>query len=96
MAIGHQNVSVGTTATLLNGVETDSIRGQSLLIQNQSTTASVFIGASNVTTSAYGFELKASTATALTAIAIDLAAGESLYGIVASGTITVNVLRQGV
>lgn len=99
MALAQAQVSVSTTATLLSGTETDDARGQTVVVQNPSTSVDVFLGTASVTSSVYGYVLKASSSTAgnqLNAVAITLQAGETLYGIVASGTQTVNVLRTGV
>lgn len=91
MAISQARVSVGTTATLLdNFTETDSVRGNAIVVQNLGT-ASVYLGNASVTTSTYGYELKANSS-----LAITLQPEETLYGVVASGTVTVNVLAQGV
>ena len=91
MAIAHARVSVATTATKLTGTTTDTRAGQTTLVQNPSAAAaSVFLGAAEVTTASYGHELVPGSS-----LSIDLATGEDLYGVVASGTITVNVLRGG-
>lgn len=97
MAIQGLQVTVGTTATLLSATSafTDSVaynqNGQSLLVQNPSTTVTVYLGGSNVTSSIYGYSL-APGAT----MSIDLSQSENLYAAVASGTQSVNVLRKGV
>jgi len=51
----------------------------------------VFIGGTGVTSASYGYLLVGGSA-----FAIDLQAGEGLYGVVASGTQSVSVIRQGV
>ncbi len=89
MAVTHANVSVGTTATLLSSAASGR-DGQTLSIQNPTGGANVFLGGSTVTSSAYGFLLAAATT-----FTIELQDGEAIYGIVASSTQTVNVLRQG-
>jgi len=88
MAIKHSRVSVGTTATLIDVYVTYDGNG-AIAIQNLGT-ASVYLGDSTVTTSSYGYELKANST-----ISIDMRIPEQIYGIVASGTVTVNVLQQG-
>jgi len=90
MALTHAQVSVGTTATLLSatGAGRD---GQTVLVQNPTTGQSVYIGGTGVTTASYGFLLLAGTA-----FAIELQDGEGIYGVVASSTQTVGVIRQGV
>jgi hypothetical protein len=90
MALTHAQVSVGTTATLLSatGAGRD---GQTVLVQNPTNGQSVYIGGTGVTTASYGFLLLAGTA-----FAIELQDGEGIYGVVASSTQTVAVIRQGV
>lgn len=89
MAISSAQVSVTTSATLLSSAETDDRAGSSLALTNGGD-AAVFLGASGVTTGT-GFGLAAGAS-----MALDLQPGESLYGIVASGTQAVSVLRTGV
>lgn len=89
MAISSAQVSVTTSATLLSSAETDDRTGSALALTNGGA-VTVFLGASGVTTGS-GFGLAAGTS-----MALDLQPGESLYGIVASGTATVSVLRTGV
>ena len=89
MAVSAAAVSVGTTATLLSTAETDFVGGAAFAVKVPSGGATVFVGASGVNTSA-GFPLAAGET-----LLVDLDAGESLYGVVASGTQLVNVLRQG-
>jgi len=90
MALTHAQVSVGSTATLLSatGAGRD---GQTVLVQNPTNGQSVYIGGTGVTTASYGFLLLAGTA-----FAIELQDGEGIYGVVASSTQTVGVIRQGV
>lgn len=90
MALTHAQVSVGTTATLLSatGAGRD---GQTVLVQNPTTGQSVYIGGTGVTTASYGFLLLAGTA-----FSIELQDGEGIYGVVASSTQAVGVIRQGV
>lgn len=89
MAVSHANVSVGTTATKLTA-DASGRDGQTLSIQNPTGGANVFIGGAGVTSSVYGFLLAAATT-----FTIELQDGEEIYGVVASSTQTVNVLRQG-
>jgi hypothetical protein len=90
MALQHAQVSVGTTATLLSAAVAGR-DGQTLLVQNPSGGVNVFIGGAGVTTSSYGYLL-----TGGSAFAIDLQAGEGIYGVVASSTQALGVIRQGV
>ncbi len=91
MAVDSAQVSVGTTATALNAAETGGVAGARLVVKLPSgATASVFLGGSTVATTD-GFEL-----TAGSQVTVELAGGELLYGIVASGTQSTHVLRSGV
>lgn len=90
MALVHGVVTVGTTATLLSAVEAGR-DGQTVLVQNPTGGANVFLGGAGVTTTSFGFLI-----TAGSAFAIDLQIGESLFGVVAASTQSVSVLRQGV
>jgi hypothetical protein len=90
MALAHERVSVGTTATLLSSQYAGK-DGQSILVQNPSATITVYLGGAGVTTTSYGFALGINSD-----MSIDLQTGEELYGVVASSTLTVNILRQGV
>lgn len=91
MAISHAIVSVGTTATALNASLDGGKDGSTISVQNPTGGATVFIGGAGVTTSSYGFSLGAATT-----FTIELNQGETLYGVVASSTQSVAVLRQGV
>lgn len=89
MAVDAAQVSVGTTETELTGAQTDTVAGQSLVAINKGA-ASVFLGGTGVTTTT-GFELAAGES-----VNVDVNQGEKLFGIVATGTQTVHVLRIGV
>jgi hypothetical protein len=90
MALSHGVVSVGTTATLLSAAS-GGRDGQTVLVQNPAGGANVYLGGTGVTTASYGYMLVGGSA-----FAIDLQIGESLYGVVASSTQSVSVIRQGV
>jgi hypothetical protein len=90
MALTHGVVSVGATATLLSAAVAGR-DGQTVLVQNPSGGVNVFLGGAGVTSASYGYLLVAGSA-----FAIDLQAGESLFGVVASSTQSVSVIRQGV
>ena len=95
MALQGAIVSVATSATLLSaGV--GGRDGQTLLIQNPSTTITVYLGGSDVSSSVYGHALAPATATVPSFVSIKLDNGDALYGAVASGTQNLNVIRQGV
>jgi hypothetical protein len=91
VAIDHERVSVGTEATVLGNADRDR-DGFTVNVQNPTGSgATVFVGGADVTTADYGYSLAAGSE-----VAVELLKGEALYGIVASGTLTVNVLRIGV
>ena len=90
MAIEHARPTVTTTASAIASGTNDR-RGQSVLVQNPSAGATVYLGGSGVTSSSYGYALVGGSD-----ISIDLSGGESLFAVVASSTQQVNVLRQGV
>lgn len=90
MALAHERVSVGTTATLLSSTYAGK-DGQTVSVQNPSTTVTVYLGGAGVTTTSYGYALGTSSD-----MSVDLQTGEELYAVVAASTLTVNVLRQGV
>ena len=89
MAVTHQRVSVGTTATQLTS-DADGRDGQTISIQVPASGATVFLGGAGVTTASYGYELLGGTS-----FAVELQQGEQVFGVVASSTQTVNVFRQG-
>jgi len=89
MPVSHNRISVTTTATKLTN-DFDGRDGQTINVQNPSGGVDVYLGGEGVTTTAYGYLLGASTS-----FSVELQTGEKLYAVVASGTQTVNVLRQG-
>ena len=92
MAINHAIVSVGSTATLLTVSASGGGKdGSTILIQNPSGGQAVYIGGAGVTTSSYGFILAVNSN-----MSIELNQDEAVYGVVASSTQSVAVLRQGV
>ena len=89
MAISHERVSVGTVSTQVSSNFAGK-DGQTVSVQNPAGGATVYLGGEGVTTTAYGFELVAETT-----FSVEMQDGEKLYGVVASSTQTVNVIRQG-
>ena len=89
MAVSHQRVSVGTTATKLTS-DYDGKDGQTISVQNPAGGADVFLGGEGVTTTSYGFLLGAGIS-----FSVELQDDEKLYAVVTTGTQTVNILRQG-
>ena len=89
MAVSHARISVGTTATKLTS-DYDGKDGQTINVQNPSASTTVYIGGEGVTTTDYGYALAGGTS-----MSVELQDDEKLYGVVASSTLTVNVLRQG-
>lgn len=89
MATDVRAVSVATTATRLDtSSETDLARGSSVAVYNNGS-ATIYVGDSDVTT-ATGFPLAAGAS-----LSLDLDPAESLYGVVASGTVEARVLEAG-
>lgn len=91
MALTTERVSVTTAATLLADATYSGNDGASIAIQNPSSSVTVYLGTDVVTTASYGHALLP-----LSTFTIDLLKPEKLYAIVASSTLTVNVLRQGI
>lgn len=95
MAVRSTAISVGTTATALDLADDsgDSQSGESTLVYNDGA-ATVYLGGPAVTTSG------ATKGIPVTAGAygpgLDLNSGDRLYGIVASGTVSVLVFEVGV
>lgn len=85
MAVTGARVTVGTTATLIAQADAD---GVSVAVRNADATVSADIGGSGVVSGA-GYLLLAGSS-----VSFDLDAGESVYGIVASGSIVAHVLRN--
>lgn len=85
MAGQFQQVSVATTATALHTVEPTAA---TVVRVTNTGAASVFVGPSDVTTST-GVAVPASASHEFY-----MEPGERLFGIVASGTVTVGVARQ--
>ena len=91
MAIVSTRVTVGTTATLLVA---PSVQHQQAQLLNAGTVV-VRIGGPDVTTTAYGLPaLPNNPDVARTPFSFNLNPGESIFGIVASGSSPVNVWIQ--
>lgn len=82
-----RTVSVATTATLIANGGT-AMNTDDVIILNPSGNETVYLGAANVST-ATGFPLAAG------GVFEWALSGDSIYGIVASGTETVNVAEKG-
>ena len=91
MTIKTDRVNVTTAATRIDTQpNTGTYNGDSVIVQNLGT-ASVYLGGGTaVTTSAYGYELKANSS-----ISFNLRVDDTLYGIVTAGTVTLSVLTAG-
>lgn len=87
--IKHARVTVGTTATLLDTYQAFS--PPALLILQNTGSVSVYLGDSTVSTTSYGYELKAGTEVKIDRFALS----EQIYGVVSVGTNIVNTLMQG-
>lgn len=83
MALTAARVSVGTTPTLIVSADAD---GQHVTVRNSDGVAAVVLGSPTVTA------LNGYTLPATASITLELPAGETLYGIVAAGTVDVHVL----
>jgi hypothetical protein len=91
MAIVSTRITVGTTATLLVAPNVQHQRVQLLNAGNEV----VRIGGPDVTTTAFGLpRLSTNPNDARTPFTFKLNPGESIFGIVASGTSAVNVWIQ--
>lgn len=97
MAVSARRVTVGTTASRLDADGSDTISGHSVLIVAQAS-GTLVLGGSGVT-AATGARVPV---VAGTQISVDLdqsvnspTSTEAIYGIVASGSIDVDVLIQG-
>jgi hypothetical protein len=88
VAVGHSRVSVGTTATRLSST---ALVDQTVVVQNPDSTVTVYLGGSGVTTSSYGYALGPGQS-----FTLQLTVAEGLFGVVASSSLTVNTLTQGV
>lgn len=86
VAVTSNLVAVGTAATVLGGPDGD---GVTLLLKNAGA-AAVDLGPAGVATGA-GYPLAAGDI-----VSVDLAPGEALYAVAASGTVNVGVLRSRV
>lgn len=86
MGISSSAVTVAATATLLTKADGD---GDNIVVTNVGT-ETVYVGAAAVATTD-GFPLASGGA-----LAFRLAAGESAYGIVSTGTEPVRVLKESV
>lgn len=90
--VPRQAVSVGTTATRLDAEPTDGVgrsKRRSVLLVAQAS-GTLVVGPSGVT-AANGCRCPVVVGTTVT---LDLEPGEALYGVVASGTLLVDVLLE--
>lgn len=88
MAVRAAQVQVGTSPVELTAAPTDWITGSALLVQAPAS-ATLFVGGDDVTAQT-GYPL-----TAGQVLSIDLDDRERLFGVLASGSGTVYVLRSG-
>jgi hypothetical protein len=88
MAISHERVTIGNTATQVSS-NFGGKDGQTVAVQNPSGGSTVYLGGVGVTTGEYGFELLADTT-----FTIEMQDGEKLFGVTTTNQ-TVNVIRQG-
>lgn len=91
MAIIGSTVSVTTSAGVVLAAPSPTKNGLgiSVLVANTGS-APVYLGGDATVTTSTGFPLNAGSQ-----VSVSMWPGEALYGIVASGTVTVNLLSQG-
>jgi hypothetical protein len=89
VAVQHAQVTVGTAATELTAPDVDSVPGQSLMFTAPAS-PTLYLGGPGVT-AADGVPVAVGQVVTAT-----LGAGERLYAAVATGTVMLPVLRQGV
>ncbi len=88
MAVEPARVTIGTAAVLLSGgSDRDDVSGHSVLVRPS---AAIRVGGPAVT-AADGYELPGGAE-----YAFDLGPRDFLFGVVATGTVAVDVLRMGV
>jgi hypothetical protein len=87
MALSQTLNTVGGTAVKISPTVDGSWVAATLIVQNNSTTDTVYLGTSSVTTSAYGYVLPAGTTNVKNSVTIGLNTGDVLYA-VSSGTTT--------
>lgn len=98
MAIAHARPVVGTTAVDLVSSVPDRVGfsnpsgvARGIIVQNPAGGSTVYLGGPGVTSTSYGYALAAGAD-----YANDLQPDDALFGVVASGSVTVNVLHTGV
>jgi hypothetical protein len=89
VAVQHAQVTVGTTAAELTVADSDAVPGSSVLFVAPAS-PTLYLGGAGVT-AATGVPVPAGQIVTAT-----LAAGDRLFAVVASGSVVVPVLRQGV
>jgi hypothetical protein len=92
MAINHQVVALNaSTATSVSPAQAPYETRYSISVQNVDSGITVYLGASNVTSSSYGYKLLAGQS-----FSVDLLASDQLYAIAASGTPNVAIFAAEV
>lgn len=89
--IPRQAVSVGTSAVRLDSASTDTVAGTRVTVIAQAT-GTLVLGGDNTVSAVNGCRLPTVAGTVLS---VDLDRGEQLWAIVASGTLSVDVLTVG-
>lgn len=90
MALKTAQISVGSTPTQLTGVDLDHRDGNSIAVQAPSS-ANLYIGGDGTVTVSTGYLVAAGAS-----VALDLNAGEQVWGVLSTGTGTAYILRTGV
>jgi hypothetical protein len=96
MAFKSAVVTIGTTPTQISYNGTVGKNGHVVYIQNISTTIDFYIGGSDVSTSNGYFAHRAASATVGDDMVIPVKKGETLYAVVASGTLDQRFLYSGI
>ena len=96
MAFKSAVVTIAATPTLISFPTALGRKGHKVYIQNISTTVDFYIGGSDVSTANGYFMHRASSATVGDDMVVEVADGEALYAIVATGTLEQRFLYSGV
>jgi len=85
--ITHSRVTVTTSPTLVSSAAKVD---QTVCIQNEDASLTVFLGGRELSTSNYGYKLLPGQV-----FVVKMTVGEELYGVMSSGSLPVNVIVKG-
>ena len=85
--ITHSRVTVTTTPTLVSSANRVD---QTVCVQNEDASITVFLGGRELSISNYGYKLLPGQV-----FVVKMTVGEELYGVLSSGSLPVNVLVKG-